>query len=261
MAGKQLEDRVAIVTGAGRGIGRAVSLAFAKEGATIAAVARTESELKSLEQEIQQLGGKVINISSDLSDRSAPAKVVEQVVRELGTVDILVNNAGIGSVACLKPLLEFDDNVWDYTLALNLTSPYFFCKAILPVFLKKHYGRIINIASLASKTGLLNGVAYSASKHGLLGLTKTLALEVAKEGVTVNAICPGPVRSKMNEIRTRYDAERLGLKQEEYEKRMTPIGRRLVPEEIAPMAVLLASEGAATITGQAINIDGGAVMI
>lgn len=256
----QLENKVAIVTGAGRGIGRAIALGYAREGASIAAVARTESELESLAQEIRALGRKVKSIPADLADRTAPAKVVQDVEREFGTVDILVNNAGAGSVAGLNPLVKFDDKIWDYTLALNLTTPYHFCKVVVPIMSKKKKGRIINIASLASKTGLLHGVAYSASKHGLLGLTKTLAMEVATDGITVNAICPGPVRSRMNEIRTRYDAERQGLKFEEWETRMNLIGRRLNPEELVPMAVLLASDASAAITGQAVNICGGAIM-
>jgi NAD(P)-dependent dehydrogenase (short-subunit alcohol dehydrogenase family) len=182
------------------------------------------------------------------------------VLGKFGTIDILVNNAGEGSVAGLSPLVSFDDKIWDYTIALNLTSPYHFCKAVLPIFLKKKNGRIINISSVAGKIGVLHGAAYAASKHGLLGLTKTLALEVARDGITVNAICPGPVRSRMNEIRIRYDAERQGLKVEEWETRMNAIARRLDPEEIVPMAILLASDGSAAITGQAFNICGGAVM-
>jgi NAD(P)-dependent dehydrogenase (short-subunit alcohol dehydrogenase family) len=260
MSTGRLENKVAIVTGAGRGIGRAIALGYAREGASIAAVARSEDELKSVVGEISQMGRKAVSIPADLADRKEPARVVEQVEREFGTIDILVNNAGVGSVAGLKPVVDFDNDIWDYTLALNLTSPYYFCKAVIPIFTRKKKGRIINIASLASKIGLVHGVAYTASKHGLLGLTKTLALELGADGITVNAICPGPVRSRMNEVRTRYDADRHGVAFEEWEKRMNVIGRRLVPEEIAPMAILLASDEAAGITGQGYNIDGGAVM-
>jgi len=146
------------------------------------------------------------------------------------------------------------------SLALNLTAPYLLCKAVLPTMLENKKGRIINVASIAGKIGLIHASAYCASKHGLLGLTKSLALEVAKEGITVNAICPGPVRTAMSDSRLAYDARRTGVPAEELEAKMTPIGRRLVPDEIVPLAVLLASEESAAITGQAFNVCGGVTM-
>jgi NAD(P)-dependent dehydrogenase (short-subunit alcohol dehydrogenase family) len=255
-----LDNRVALITGAGRGIGRAIALGYAREGARIAAVARSEGELESLAQEIGGVGRSVLTMVADLSDPAAPAGIVAQVESGLGPVDILVNNAGVGSSANPRPVVDFDDDFWHYTLALNLSAPYYFCKAVLPGFLRRKWGRIINIASLNSKVPSLHGVAYAASKHGLLGLTRTLALEVAKDGITVNAICPGPVRTVINDKRIQYDAERLGITVEEIEQRSTPIGRRLTPEEMVPMAVLLAADAAACITGQAFNVCGGLVM-
>jgi len=257
---QNLKDRVALITGASRGIGRAIALGFAREGAFIAATARTESELDSLAQEIGGLGQKAIAIPADLARHGAAAGIVRRALDAFGTLDVLVNNAGIGSSANPRPLVDFDDAFWDLTLALNLTSPYLLCKAVLPILLKKGKGRIINIASINGKVPVLHGVAYTASKHGLLGLTQTLALEVASAGITVNAICPGPVRTAMNDKRVAYDAERLGMRMEDLEHSLTPIGRRLEPEEIVPLAVLLASDESAAITGQAINICGGAVM-
>ena len=143
---------------------------------------------------------------------------------------------------------------------VNLTVPYLLSKAVLPEMVAARYGRIINIASINGKIAALHGAAYAASKHGLLGLTRTLALETVKEGITVNAICPGPVRTLINDLRVQYDAERLGKSFEEMEAQMTPMGRRLEAEEIAPLAVYLASKESAPMTGQAINIDGGVLM-
>ena len=226
------------MTGAGRGIGRAIALALVGEGASLAATARSRAELENLVAETRARGGKAVFIEADLADVSSPKQIADRVLEAFGTVDILVNNAGVVSADDPRPLVEFRDEFWNRTLAVNLTAPYLLCKALLPTLLKKKSGRIINIASLAGKTGLMHGCAYAASKHGLLGLTRSLALEVADQGVTVNAICPGPVRSVASDKRVRYDADRLGIGFEDLEKRLTPIGRRLVPEEIAPLAVL-----------------------
>lgn len=260
MALEALSQRVAIITGAGRGIGRAISILFAHEGALIAGVARTAEELASLEGEIENFEARYLAIVADVAKSESAALIVHKVRERFGTIDILVNNAGVGSVPDPRPISNFNDASWDYTLAVNLTAPYRLSKAVVPTLVSKKWGRIINIASLAGKVGLIHGAAYSASKHGLLGLTQTLALELARDGVTVNAICPGPVRSRMNDERIHHDAARMGLTPEEYESRITPIGRRLDPSEIAPMVAFLASDGAATITGQAINVCGGSVM-
>jgi NAD(P)-dependent dehydrogenase (short-subunit alcohol dehydrogenase family) len=257
---KKLRNRVALVTGAGRGIGRAIAMALVGEGATVAATARTRSQLNSLMREVRDAGGTGIAVEADLADSSAPAQIVGEVLRTLGTLDVLVNNAGVVSADDPRPLVSFNDEFWHRTLAVNLTAVYLLCKASLPALLEKKSGRIINIASLAGKTGLVHGCAYAASKHGLLGLTRTLALEVAENGITVNAICPGPVRGAANDKRLAYDAKRLGMGADQLERRITPIGRRLAPQEIAPMAVLLASDEGAAITGQAFNICGGALM-
>jgi 3-oxoacyl-[acyl-carrier protein] reductase len=253
----RLAGRIALITGASRGIGRAIARGYAREGAAVAVTARSAAELQALVDEVQQDGGRAVAIAADLADPAAPAQVVSQVLDSLGTIDILVNNAGIGGSAGPNPIVHFDDGLWHKTLALNLTTPYLLTKAVLPVLLAKKWGRIINIASINSKLPSLHAVAYTASKHGLLGLTRTVALEVARDGITVNAICPGPVRTVMNDRRVEYDAKRLNLSVAELESRLTPIGRRLEPDEIVPMAVLLASEESAAITGQAFNICGG----
>jgi 3-oxoacyl-[acyl-carrier protein] reductase len=254
---RKLKGRVALITGASFGIGRAIALGYAKEGAAIAVTGRTGGKLQQLVEEATEQGATAIAIPADLYNESAPADIVHEVVASLGTMDILVNNAGIGSSAGPAPVVSFDDAIWHKTLALNLTAPYLLTKHALPVMLKQKWGRIINIASINSKLPAFHGVAYAVSKHGLLGLTRTLAIEVARDGITVNAICPGPVRTRINDLRLEYDAKRLGISLAELESRITPIGRRLEPDEIVPMAVLLASDDSAAITGQAFNVCGG----
>ena len=256
----RLQNRVALVTGAGRGIGRAVSLSMAAEGAKVALAARTLAELDEAVAAIKAAGGEAAGFTADLADRSVSGQLVQEVRARYGPIDILVNNAGIGSSAGPAPVTELDVDFWDLTLELNLTAPLLLSKAVLPEMLSRRWGRIITTASINSRTGSIHGAAYAASKHGVLGLMRSLALEVASQGVTVNCICPGPVKTRMNELRIQYDARRLGRDFAELEQSLTPIGGRLVPEDIAPMAVYLASDEARMVTGQAFNICGGMVM-
>ena len=255
-----LQDRVALVTGAGRGIGRAIALALAGEGARIAAAARTTSELDEVVAAIAAAGGAAEAFPVDLVERDGPTQLVDRVRQRLGPIEILVNNAGVGSSANPKPVVDYDDDFWELTLRVNLTAPYLLCKAVLPDMLAARWGRIITTASLASRVGSFHGAAYAASKHGVLGLTRTLAAEVAGDGITVNAICPGHVKSNMNDRRIAYDAKRLGRDLAEHEQTLSLVGGRLVPEDIAPMAVYLASDAARMVTGQAFNLCGGVVM-
>lgn len=255
-----LHSRVAIVTGAGRGIGRAIALALADQGAVLLVTARTRSELDHLVSDVHEKGGHAVAMVADLADPSAPAEIVRTAIAVYRTVDILVNNAGVVSAVDPRPLADFRDEFWNLTMAVNLTAPYLLSKAVLPTMLEKRRGRIINIASLAGKTGLVHGCAYAASKHGILGLTRTLALEVADQGITVNAVCPGPVRGAANDQRIRYDADRLGISIHDLERKMTPLGRRLDPVEIAAMIMFLAGDESGAITGQSINVCGGTLM-
>ena len=256
----KLQDRVALVTGAGRGIGRAISVALAAEGAKVAAAARSTDELDELVAAITSAGGQAVALSADLSDRTVAAALVAQVKERFGPVQILVNNAGVGSSADPKPVVDFDDDFWDLSLAVNLTAPYLLSKAVLPDMLSAKWGRIVTVASINGRVGSFHGAAYAASKHGVLGLTRTLAMEVARDGITVNAICPGPVKTRMNDLRVAYDAERLGVDLERHEQSLTPIGGRLSPEDIAPMAVYLAGDDAHMVTGQSYNVCGGMLM-
>ena len=175
-------------------------------------------------------------------------------------MDVLVINAGVGSSSDPKPVVDFDDAFWDLSLAVNLTAPYLLAKAVLPQMIDRQHGRIITVASINSKIGSFHGAAYAASKHGVVGLMRTLAMEVASMGITVNSICPGPVHTLMNDRRIEYDANRKNVDFDEQAASLTAIGRRLEPEEIAPLAVYLASDEAACMTGQAVNICGGTLM-
>ena len=255
-----IRGRVALVTGAGRGIGRAIALALAAEGARVALSARTRSEIDEAARVIQAAGGEALAFEADLADRSVPVELAARVRRDLGPIDILVNNAGVGSSSNPKPVVNFDDDFWDLSLAVNMTAPYLLSRAVLPGMLERTHGRIITVASINSRRGSFHGAAYAASKHGVLGLMRTLAMETAAEGITVNCICPGPVESLMNDKRLEYDAARLGRDLAEHTRTQTPIGGRLVPEDIAPMAVYLASDAARMITGQAYNLCGGLLM-
>lgn len=257
----KLKDQTALVTGASRGIGEAVARALAAEGAQLVITGRSAQELGALQKEFSGMGVRCESIVADLTRSGAVEEVWQRATQICGHIDILVNNAGMGSSANPKPVVDYDDDFWESLLYVNLTVPYLFSKRALPSMIERKYGRIIMTASVNSKIGLLHGAAYAASKHGLLGLMRTLAMETAKQGITVNAICPGPVRTRMNNLRMEYEAKRLGKSVAELEASVTPIGRRLEPHEIAPLVVYLASREASVITGQAFNIDGGYLMV
>ncbi len=256
----ELKNKTALVTGGGRGIGEAIAIAFARQGADVVVAARTGNEIENTVKKIEETGRKGIAIQADLSQRKTISTFVEEVCSHFPGIDILVNNAGIGSGQNAKPIIEYDDDFWDTSISLNLTAPFLLTKAFLPKMVERGWGRIINLSSVAGKMGYPTGVAYSASKHGLIGLTRTAALEVATSGVTVNAICPGPVRTPMLAKRMQVSSELSGVPLDEMEKNMNPIQRLLEPQEIADMAVYLASDKGSGITGQAYNISGGSMM-
>ena len=255
----KLPDRIALVTGGGRGIGRAIALAFAREGADVAVTARTGAELDAVAAEIRALGRKALAIPCDVGERAQVDEAARRVVDGLGPVQILVNNAGI---AVSAKLVDTDDELWERHLRVNLTGAFLVTRAVLPGMLAARWGRVINIASIAGRVGYPLIGAYAASKHGLLGLTRALAQEVVGAGVTVNAICPGYVATDMTWAGARNIEKRTGRAYEEAVQALaafSPQKRLIEPEEVAALAVLLASDDARGVTGQAWNVDGGAV--
>jgi NAD(P)-dependent dehydrogenase (short-subunit alcohol dehydrogenase family) len=255
-----LNNRIALVTGAGRGIGRATAIGLATEGARVAITARTESQLDDVAREIAGAGGQALVIAADLADRAAPARIIQQIVRHWGPVEILVNNAGIGSSADPRPIEQFNDDFWDLTMEVNVRAPYLLTKLVLPAMIAARWGRIVNIASINARVSAVHGSAYAVSKHALAGLTKATALEMAAHGITANAVCPGVTATVLNDKRIEYDARRLGTTTEAIEAQASPLGRRMLPEEIASLAVYLARDEARAINGQLINVCGGRIM-
>ena len=257
-----LDGRHALITGGGRGIGRAVALAFAREGARVALVARTAGEVERAARAIaDECGVETAHAACDVSDRGSVERAFGEVGGRFGRgPDILVNNAGIAESA---PLTKTSDEMWQRLLAINLTGTFYCTRAVLPAMIERGWGRVINIASIAGKTGAPYIAAYSASKHGVLGLTRSVALEVARKGVTVNAVCPGYVDTEMT-TRAVSNIEattgRSATDALEAIKNMSAQRRLVTPEEVAALALLLASDAGRGITGQAINVDGGSVL-
>ncbi|MFT3917750.1 MAG: SDR family NAD(P)-dependent oxidoreductase [Anaeromyxobacteraceae bacterium] len=253
-----ISGRVALVTGGGRGIGRAIALALAREGVDVAVTARTVPEIEAVAAEVAALGRRTMFLPLDVTDRAGILGAVKEVAGRLGPVDILVNNAGIhGS----SPVHKLEDAQWDGILAVNLTAPMVLARACLPSMFERAWGRIVNVASVAGKIGLKYGSAYSASKHGLIGFTRSLALEAAKKGVTVNALCPSWVETKMLDDAVEAIAAGSGRPEADVKKAIlasNPQGRASLPEEVAEAAVFLVKNAA--ITGQTVHVDGGEVM-
>ncbi len=256
----QLKGQVALVTGGGRGIGRSIALAFAREGADVAVAARTRNDVAAVSNEIDSLGRSALAWQCDVTERDQVAALIGEVEKRLGPITILVNNAGIAAGA---KTAEMDDDLWERILRVNLTGTYLCTKAVLPGMFRRGYGRIVNIASIGAKVGLLYSAAYCASKHGVLGFTRSLALEVAGRGITVNAICPGFVETAMTDESIRRIVTKTGRAPEAARQALealSPQHRLIQPEEVAVVALMLASPEARGIHGQAINVDGGAVM-
>jgi 3-oxoacyl-[acyl-carrier protein] reductase len=246
----RFENQVAVVTGAGRGIGHAIALRLAKEGARVASVSRTEANAQKTADEMNAGRADAAKAYAvDVADQAAVQKAAAQIFEDFGRVDILVNNAGVTRDG-LSMRMSLDD--WDTVLNTNLKGAFNFIQAVMRPMIKQRSGRIINISSIAGLIGNAGQANYAASKAGLIGLTKTLARELASRGITVNAVAPGLIETDMTTVLS--DEIRQGILQK------VPLGRLGEPEDIAGAVAYLASAEAKYITGQVLTVDGGMVM-
>ena len=255
-----LEGKVAIVTGGGRGIGRAIARRFAAEGAAVLVAARTESEVRTVVAEIEQSGDRAAFVTADVSQEADCAHIVAAAEAQLGGVSVLVNNAG--DYGPVKPIEEITPAEWDRVVAVHLRGAFLLTRLVLSGMYARGSGVILNISSLSAKSAFSWGAPYAAAKAGMLGLTRVAAAEAARRGVRVNAICPGPVtETKMSKDLGAALATRLGVDSDaQLAGFLAGIlqGRGQTAEEIAAAAAFLASDQASAITGQSINVDGGA---
>jgi NAD(P)-dependent dehydrogenase (short-subunit alcohol dehydrogenase family) len=249
-----LRGRHAVVTGGGRGIGAAIARALSEAGARVTLTGRNQAALSSF---AATLPGDTCSVVADVSDEAQVARAFAQAREALGPIRILVNNAGQAETA---PLRKMTLALWNRMLAVNLTGTMLCSQAALADMLDAGYGRIVNVASTAALRGFRYGTAYAASKHGVLGLTRSLALEVADRGITVNAVCPGYVETDMMEQAIANVVQRTGRTREEaraYFASQNPQGRVVQPRDVADAVLWLCTDGAAGINGAAIPIDGG----
>lgn len=246
----QLTDKVALVTGASRGIGRAIALLMAKQGADVVVnYSGSEGVAQETVDAILAMGRKAIKIKANVGNAEEVAAMVEEAHSTFGRIDILVNNAGITRDGLL---MRMKDSDWDDVININLKGVYLMTKAVSKIMMKQRSGKIVNMTSVVGVTGNAGQANYSASKAGVIGFTKTCAKELASRGITVNAIAPGFIHTDMTDV--------LSDKVKEAMVHTIPLGRMAEPDEVAAVAVFLASDMSSYITGQVINVDGGMVM-
>ena len=246
---KRLGEKVAIVTGASRGIGRAIAKALAREGATVVVCSRSLEANRETAKLIEAEGGAAEAYQIDVADTGSVAALVKEIVGKFGRIDILVNNAGVTADNLLLRLKEAD---WDKVVDTNLKGVFNFTKAVARTMIKNHGGRIINITSVVGMVGNAGQANYCAAKAGVIGLTKSVARELASRNITVNCVAPGLIRTAMTES--------LSDQAKEQAEALIPLGRMGEPEDVAQVVVFLASPPADYITGEVIRIDGGMAM-
>lgn len=252
-----LPDKIVIVTGASKGIGRAIALRLAKEKANIVIADVDKDEGEKVAQMIREMGRDCLAVKCDVRNSQEVEEMVEKTMQKFGRIDILVNNAGVSSMA---PMVELEEKDWDFNMDINAKGQFLCSRAVAKHMIKQRSGKIINNASLAAKRGALFLGHYSASKFAVLGLTYTMAIELAPYNITVNAVCPGIVETDMIRREWKWEGDLRGMTPEKVRKEVLstiPLGRLAKPEDIAGVVAFLASEDADYITGQAININGG----
>jgi 3-hydroxybutyrate dehydrogenase len=251
----ELAGKTALVTGGGRGIGRAIAIHLAGRGARVVVTGRTTAEIDEV---ATATGG--LAIACDMADRAQIAALLERLGQEVGRVDVLVANAGVAESA---PYATTSDEAWDRMMAVNATAPFLLARGLVPAMAKARWGRVVVVASNAGRVGYAYTSGYCASKHAAVGFVRALALETAKSGVTVNAVCPGWVATQMVDQAVRNIAEKTGRSTAQAAddlRAMSPQKRLIEPEEVAHLVGVLCSESSRGIHGQAIPLDGGQVM-
>lgn len=250
-----LKDKVAIITGGGKGMGRGMALKFAGEGCSVAIADIAIKEAEEAATRIKKAGGTAIAIECDVTSEQQVKETVEKVINEYGQIDILVNNAG--GIAVHTPVEELTEEAWDKIFALNLKSDFFFCKYVVPHMKKRNYGKIINLSSIGAVQPPAHEIHYNTAKAGVIGFTSDLANALAPLGINVNCILPGPIRTSF------YDRNIGSLTDEQKDEFFKMLGKKVpmqragTPEDMAGAALFLASELSAYITGQALYVAGG----
>ncbi len=247
-----LKNQVAIVTGAGRGIGEAIAFTFAREEANVVVNDINLDDAKKVSQKIVSMGRKAVPIKADVSSKDQVDSMVREAVKEFGTIDILVNNAGIGG--CSHLVKDIPEDSWDQVMAINLKGVFLCCQAVVPIMMKKKRGKIVNIASLAARRmSYLGGADYTASKYGVVGLSHHLAYELAYHRINVNVVCPGATLTPLVEEKAPQEL------MDKVASRI-PLGRWSRPEDQAEAVLFLVSERAKMITGHVMDVNGGQLL-
>jgi len=257
----RLEGRVAIVTGGGNGIGRSICQHIATEGGKAVVCDIDSASAAATVASITEDGGEAIPMETDVTKKSEVQRMVEETRKKFGRIDVLVNNAGTDKKGAITDLPE---ETWDMLMSLNLKGVFLCTQAVMPVMIEQHYGRVVNISSMAGKTGEPLTSPYCATKFGVIGFTQSVALEVGKHNVTINAVCPGPVDTELIRKSVAQSAAIKGMNPEDFMQEFfigpTPLGRIAKPSDVAKAVVFLASDDAEFITGSTLNVSGGREM-